>query len=217
MNENEAKAILSTLSPEVLAERQRIVDVAVREARSSGYCDTFNTLMRRIMPEMMVSIGGSRYVLDSEGRACGQDPDDRRNAWDWYAGNSQPDNGGPMYDANGYDAAGYDRDGFNRTGYDREGFDAQDRGTAYQRLSRRTRWVDEYGIEQTRNETVFVTGYGRNTQRDAEGNLRIGRGPTDEEAAAEAVAEAERAALLAARFNPTTFKPEVPAQVDVTA
>lgn len=215
MNEIEAKAILSALSPEVLAERQRVVDVAVREARASGYCDTFNTLMRRIMPEMMVTIEGSRFVLDSDGRTCGQDTNDRRNAWDWYAGRSQPD-AGPRYDANGYNAAGFDRDGFNRDGYDSDGFDAQDRGTAYQRLTRRTRWVDENGTEQMRSESVYVTGYGRTTHRDAEGNLRIGRGPTDEELAAEAVAETEYAAQLAARFNPTTFKPEVPAQVEAT-
>lgn len=208
MIETQAKAILAGLSPEARAERQRIVDAAVRAARDSQYCDTFNTIIARLMPEMVASIGGYRYALDSDGRCCAQRDSDQRSAWGYLMGENDS-HGAETYDAGGYSLeTGRDRDGFDRVGYDAEGFDANDRGRAYQRVQRRTRWTDEAGKEQTTAESVYLTGYGRYTMRDAEGNLRVGRPATEEELAADEAARAERARLLAGRFNPTTWQPE---------
>lgn len=214
MREDRAKEILAALSPEALAERQRIVDAAVREARDSSYCDTFNTIIRRLMPEMMVTIDGSHYAIDSDGRACAQPNSDTRNVWDWYNGVYDAESQ-DQFNEDGYSPNGYDRDGFDRHGYDVEGFDANDHGRAYARAQRRTRWIDDNGQQQTRAEQVYVTGYGRSTGRDAQGNLRVGRAATEEELAAAAVQAAEHAAKMAGRFNPTTWKPE-PATAPVT-
>lgn len=206
MNQADKIAVLSALSPEALAERQRIVDAAVRYARRSRYCETFNQLLRDLMPEMVVNIDGNYYALDSDGRACSQTEDsDRRQVWDWYHGTYS--NQADVFGEDGYNlATGFDRDGFSRVGYDADGFDVNDHGRAYQRVTRRTRWVDENGVEQSTVEQVYTTGYGRYSFRDAEGNLRVGRPATPEELAAEAATRAEWEAKNAGRFNPTTWK-----------
>lgn len=211
--EDEAKALLAALSPEALVERQRIVDAAVRAARESGYCDQFNRVMQSVMPEMLVNIEGVWLALDSDGCCCHSTQD----AWTYMGSQRLRAEYGP----DGYDRhSDRDRDGFNRLGYGRDGFDAEGRSSAYFRDERA---VDLDRIASVRKETdpdvdgsprtwrqegysdpymerVYLTGYGSTSYRDAEGNPRIGRGPTPEEAAAEAAPD-ER------RFNPTTWRP----------
>lgn len=209
MREERAKEVLAALSPEVLAERQRIVDAAVRAARGSGHCDTFNEMIGLVMPEMVTRVEGYNVALDSDGGSCRTR--EGQSIWAYYYG----DEALPGFDANGYNASGFDRDGFNRVGHDAEGFDANDIGRARSRVTRRTRWLDDAGNEQVTNERWWSTGYGEYSMRDADGNARVGRPATPEEAAAEeAAAEAIRA-KYGDRFNPTTWKP--PASENVTS
>lgn len=213
--ETEAKAILAALSPEALAERQRIVDLAVRAARESGYCDQFNRVIRQVMPEMLINIDGTWLALDSDGACCHSTQD----AWEYMGSRHHR----PEYGPDGYDIHDdRDRDGFNRVGYDRDGFDAEGRGTHYLRDNRpvpldrivsvRDEMNDttsgytpqtwrEQGYNDPYMERVYGTGYGQTSYRDADGNIRIGRPATPEEAAAEAGPDP-------VRFNPTTWQPE---------
>lgn len=89
-----------------------IVDRAVRDSREYGWCDAFEKIMDRVVPEMAVATAydrraygpGTTYV-DSDGIGC---------------------NG---YDVEGYDSAGFhfntgvDRDGYGRDGYNSDGYD----------------------------------------------------------------------------------------------
>lgn len=191
MDEQQAKAALAALSPEARAERQRIVDEAVRYAARNGYCGTFNEIIRALMPEMIVEIGGSQMALDSQGRACHTED---QTVWEYHKDQR------PAYSENGYDQNGRDRDGFDQYGYDSRQYDANGMGRAMSREYRTTRWVDENGFAGEESERWYATGYGQYSARDAEGNLRPGRPATPEEVAAESV-ELER-------FNPTTWSPE---------
>ena len=203
MEQSESIAILSALTPEVLAERQRIVDAAVRAARSSGYCETFNEMLDRVMPEMVVHVDGYPYAFNSDGVDCHGYTVERRMRQSETRRTFGPD---------GFDQNGFDRDGFNRQGYDAEGYDAEGRGRAYMR-DRRPYSYDRNGnngsgayvmytpeLGTYDRERLTITGYGQYTNLDRDGNLRVGRGPTPEEAEAEA-----RPPVL---FNPTTWTPE---------
>lgn len=206
MNKSQAKAILASLHPEVLRERQRIVDTAVRAARDSGHCDTFNTMLARVLPEFTVNLGSYTVAMDSEGRGCSTRGD---TVWAYYGVTSE----GETFDERGFSrTTGLDRDGFDQFGYDADGFDAQDRGRAYQRVQRRTRWINTDGTEDMATEQVYVTGYGRHSGRDADGNQRLARAATPEELADEADNSTP--------WNPTTWVPPVltldePALVEV--
>ena len=202
MDQTQAKAILSALSPEVLAERQRIVDAAVRAARDSGYCDQFNSMITLVLPEMTIDAGGYHFALNSEGRACNGTTLDRIIRE--YGG------GVKVFDpTTGYAQDGYDRDGFDALGYDREGFDADGVSKAF------TRERVAYAYDRDRGEYIrdtavhgvydheqmYRTGYGRSTHKDRDGNRRIGRPATPEEVAAESATSEP--------FNPTTWSPQV--------
>ena len=211
--ETEVKAILAALPPEALAERQRIIDAAVRAARETGYCDQFNRVVKLIMPEMLVNIEGTWLALDSDGACCHSSQD----AWEYMGSRRRR----PEYGPDGYDVHDdRDRDGFNRLGYDREGFDAEGRGSHYLRDNRpvpldRIAMVRdemnptegytpqtwrEQGYTDPYMERVYGSGYGSTSYRDAEGNIRVGRPATPEEEVAEAGPDP-------VRFNPTTWRP----------
>lgn len=203
MRETRAKEILSALPPEILKERQRIVDRAVREARGSGHCDTFNDMLARVFPEFIVSVDGYNVALDSDAGCCRSA--EGQTVWAYYLGEPNPAIVG--YNEEGYNAAGYDRDGFNGFGYDSEGFDANDMGRVRSRVSYRTRWTDPDGTQQSVSERRWSTGYGEYSMRDAAGNKRVGRPATPEEQAEEDRVKAEQAERYAGRFNPTTWDP----------
>ena len=202
MDQTQAKAILSALSPEVLAERQRIVDAAVRAARDSGYCDQFNSMIALVMPEMTIEAGSYHFALNSEGRSCNGNTLNRI---------IREYGGGPkVYDPEtGYAPDGFDRDGFDVLGYDREGYDANGVTKAYMRERMEfaydrdaglyIRETDVHGVYD--REQMTLTGYGRSTHMDRDGNRRVGRAATPEEVAAES-ANVEP-------FNPTTWQPQV--------
>lgn len=197
MNTTQSKAILAALSDEVRAERQRVVDLAVRAARRSGYCEQFNVMIAELYPELTIEVGGYTVAVDTDGRPCASRHED---AWTYYGARDSR----PSYGEDGYDRNGFDRDGFNRVGYDADGFDANDQGRSRSRTMRRTRWTDENGQEQAFAERVYSTGYGETTHRDAAGNLRPARPATAEEAIAEATEQE--------RYNPTTWAPTVAPQ-----
>jgi hypothetical protein len=206
MDIQRSRAVLESLSAEVLAERQRIVDQAVRAARDTGYCEEFNRMLEHVLPEFVIETpDGYSYSYDSEGVDCRGYRVERRMRYP----------SSPHYGDDGYDSeTGLDRDGFNRSGYDVDGFDARGWGRAY--LKER-RWYKYTRDEETGNrlyvpceendperydrERVYLTGYGSATNRDADGNYRPGRPPTSEELAAEAAQEPA--------FNPTTWKPSL--------
>ena len=90
----------------VLAERQRIVDAAVRYARLSGLCSEFERALSALMPEMADPTLGT--WTDSDGVTC------RGEEW-------RDEDG---FNRAGLDRDGYDRDGFHpQTGRNRDGFD----------------------------------------------------------------------------------------------
>ncbi len=209
MTVEEQKAILSALSPEVLAERQRIVDVAVRAARNSGHCDTFNAMLSQVMPEMCVEIGGYPYAFNTDGHACnGHDAG--------YIARHYGDRsiGGP-YGPDGYNLDGWDRDGFNRTGYSRDGYDAEgwsasrDRDgyhrTGYKAYETYVPWsregyedmdLDGYNGPWFDDVDTEVWNAGRYVYLNRDGQSRIGReaNETDDD--------------NPTAFNPTTWQPE---------
>lgn len=202
MNQTQAKAILSALSPEVLAERQRIVDVAVRAARDSGYCDQFNAMLYLVMPEMTIEAGGYHFALSSDGHGCNGNT---------LARIIRDYGGGPkVYDpTTGYAPDGYDRDGFDVLGYDRDGYDADgvSKATTRERVAfaydrnagEYMRATDVHGVYD--REQMYRTGYGRSTQMDRDGNRRVGRAATPQEVAEESA--------IVEPFNPTTWAPQV--------
>src|SRR5689334_8380496 len=200
MDVQSSREVLASLSPEVLAERQRIVDQAVRAARSTGYCEEFNRMLEHVLPEFVIETpDGYAYSYDNEGVDCRGYRVERRMRYP----------SAPNFGDDGYDVeTGFDRDGFNRTGYDSEGFDARGQGRAYLRTRRWYKYArdgegraylpcDDTDPERYDQERVFITGYGSATNRDADGNLRQGRPATSEELAAETVREPA--------FNPTTW------------
>lgn len=196
MDVKEAKDILSQLTPEVRAERQRIVDAAVREARRAGYCETFDSIMSRVFPEMCIEINGYTVALDSEGRCCSSG---NQTVWEYL--NEEGDES-EIFGEDGYNRYGIDRDGFDRFGYN-DGFDADGFSRSRSHDTRVTTWVDEDGTARSETERWYRTGYGYGTARDAAGNLRPGRPATPEEQAAAAM----KAAAATERFNPTTWSP----------
>jgi hypothetical protein len=112
----------------VLAAQMRIIDVAVRNARTAGWCEEFERIMGQLFPEGPPD--GSREFVDSDGLSCrGYDRDgyDRngldRGGWnrDGYDRRGYDRDG---YDRDGWDHTGYNRDGYNRDGYDVDGFNA---------------------------------------------------------------------------------------------
>ena len=205
-SERESKQLLSALTPETLAERQRIVDAAVRAARNNSYCETFNEMISRVMPEMVIWVNGYPYAFDTDGRDCrGYSIEDR----------VQEDR--DTYGDDGYGVnSGRDRDGFDRWGYDADGYDAQGFGRAYSRD--RLYWKYEHGEDaEGRSTTTYArcdvtdpdrydrermynTGYGTSTYLDKDGNKRPARPATPEEEATERADTPEP-------FNPTTWKP----------
>jgi hypothetical protein len=205
MDVQSSREVLASLSPEVLAERQRIVDQAVRAARDTGYCEEFNRMLEHVLPEFVIeSPDGYTFAFDSDGVDCRGYRVEQRMRYP----------SARHYGDDGYDVeTGYDRDGFSRTGYDSDGYDARGQGRAYLRARRWYKCTrDAEGIrvylpcddtdpERYDQERVFITGYGSATNRDADGNLRPGRPATSEELAAEATQEPV--------FNPTTWKPLV--------
>lgn len=202
MDAQQSQAILAALSPEILAERQRIVDAAVRAARNSGHCDTFNSMLATVLPEMTVTIGRRAYAFNTEGTSCSG-----YSLADYHRDNGR--NGRRVFDAaTGYDQRGFDRDGFNIHGYDADGYDAEGRSSAYLRervpyaydseVGRYIRDISRFG--EYDRERVYLTGYGQQTGMDVRGNLRVGRPATEAEAEAEAVPAPDE-------YNPTTWKP----------
>lgn len=82
----------------VAAERARVIDLAVRQARSTGACQEFERVMRVVFPGIT-----DQEMIDS----------DRRDKHGYLDG----------YDREGYNYDGFDRDGYGREGYDRQGHD----------------------------------------------------------------------------------------------
>ena len=119
-----------------------IVDRAVRDSRENGWCDSFESIMDRVAPELAVATvydrrtygPGSTYV-DSDGFSC--------NGYDVEGYNAQG-----LHFSTGRDRDGFDRRGFNELGLDREGRneygeDANDPSTVY-----RFRWQSASGTER---------------------------------------------------------------------
>src|SRR5262245_17511803 len=195
MNQQEAKAILSALSPEARAERQRIVDEAVRFAMSSDYCDTFNHLIAQIMPEMVIEDnGGYFHAFNSDGEDCRGRHVDRINSGQI----------GPIITPDGYDANGYDRDGRDRRGLDRSARDEDGFTASYDRdgylrngfsyNETRRAWADDY---PDFDWASYGLGRTRYVYLNRDGNSRLGRPESPEDQAPEAP------------FNPTTWSPSL--------
>jgi hypothetical protein len=193
MKQNDAKAILAALTPEARAERQRIVDAAVRYAARSDYCDTFNSLIAEILPEMAVEdANGYFHAFNSDGEDCRGRHVSR--ILDGF--------GGPIITPDGYDAQGYDRDGRDRRGMDRNGRDEDGFTVSYDRdgymrngfsyNETRRAWPEDYPDFDWSEAGLTRVRY---VYLDRDGNIRLGRPESPEDAVAEPP------------FNPTTWQP----------
>lgn len=106
---------------EIVRFQAWLEDKAVRAARSHGYCDETDRILRQIFGKSMEeraleAMDKSTYSArfrDSEGVAC----DGQR----WHDDEGYDRHG---YNSDGYDRGGYDRDGRDRYGFDRDGRDA---------------------------------------------------------------------------------------------
>ena len=176
---------LNALAPEVLADRQRLVNAAVRYARNNGLCTEFERALRVLMPEMGTADQyGEMAWFDTDGVSC------RGTA---------PQGALPQYNSNGWDGDGFDRDGYSRYGCNRDGltryqvehandepayrFDAR----GYDENGRDARGYDRDGLDP---DGYNSNGYYRNG-----GDRRQGRPATAE----------ELVAVPDAPFNPTTY------------
>jgi hypothetical protein len=177
---------LDALPAEVLTDRQRLVDAAVRYAREHGLCGEFERALRVLMPEMSTTDQyGDVAWYDTDGVSCR---------------GYQPEGAVPVFNEAGYDREGWDRDGFNRYGINRDG------KTRYQVEHANDEPVFRFGADgfdeggrdfQGYNRDGFDpdgfdrSGYSRNT-----GTRRRGREATVEELS-----------TVPEVFNPTTYKP----------
>lgn len=90
-----------TVAAAVLAAQMTIIDAAVRQSRSQGWCERFEEIMGQLFPDGPPD--GSKEFVDSDGWSC-------RNI----------DRDG--FNRDGYDREGFNRDGFNGSGWGRDGF-----------------------------------------------------------------------------------------------
>lgn len=159
-----------------------IVDRAVRVARDGNYCDAFEDIMGRAVPELAVSTeydrrtggAGSTWV-DSDGVSCsGHDREGYKNGFHWNTGT---DREGYLSDGfhaeTGLDRDGFDRNGdnpadpstryrFDRWGMDVDGFNSSGGRAYYQSHSYLTR----ANLRKARDEHEFV--YDRDGRRNPE-------------------------------------------------
>jgi hypothetical protein len=84
-------------------QKLKIIDAAVREARSNSWCSEFERVLQRIFPEGSDQPRGEWF--DSDGWTC--------RGYDLEG-----------FDRNGWTQDGYNRDGYTRDGYDRDGYNA---------------------------------------------------------------------------------------------
>jgi len=152
-----------------LAERKRIVDLAVRKARRSGYCGVFDEMARDMFPDMVAE--GNR-VEDSDGRTCSED--------EWRDADG--------FDRNGINAAGFNRDGWDKDGFnaagvnadgvDRDGFTADDPARFIRNLFGRTHEeeAERHGPYEYARDGYDVNGYNRSGyDRSGQYNSRYSR------------------------------------------
>lgn len=90
----------------VAAERARIIDEAVREARRRGYCNEFNRIMGVVFPDDADEHG---HYRDSDGIDC--------DGEEW-----RDDDG---FNRAGFNRQGFGRDGFNASGLNEQGFNRE--------------------------------------------------------------------------------------------
>lgn len=102
-----------------VAVAMKIIDQAIRSARTNGWCGEFDNLMRQTFPDGPPD--GSREFVDSDGWSCrGYDRDGFNR--DGFNAEGRDREG---RDPHGYDTDGYDRDGYTRHGYDRDGWNRE--------------------------------------------------------------------------------------------
>jgi len=150
----------------VLAAQMKIVDVAVRNARSNSWCEEFERIMGQIFPDGPPD--GAAQFVDSDGWSCrGLDRDGyNRDGLDRNGYNRDG------YNQEGFNQDGYDRQGFNRRGWNREGRnrDGRDRNDPAIRA--------QYGYDYYGNDRE---GYNRNGNdpwgRSREENAELGLDP----------------------------------------
>jgi hypothetical protein len=177
---------LDSLPADVLADRQRLVNAAVRYAREYGLCQEFERALRVLMPEMSTTDQyGDTAWFDTDGMSCRG-----------YV----PQGAQAQYNENGYDYDGYDRDGFNRYGTDHDGLTRYEIEHANDEPVFRfdADGFDESGRDRHgyNKDGYDPDGWNSSGYHRDGGSRRKGRDATAEELAA--VVEA---------FNPTTYKP----------
>lgn len=126
----------------ILVERQRVIDIAARKARGSGWCEEFERIMEIVYPTQ-------KPWLASDGLDCrGYD----REGYKPDGFNRQG------LDREGYDKSGYNVDGRDREGYDTVGFNAD--GVGRDGL---TMFSPEYLAEfKYTRDGYDIQGYSRN-------------------------------------------------------
>lgn len=178
-------SILDGKDPVALEALQGVVDLAVRAARASGYCDQFEETMSRVLPEFAVTDRNGRLQwFDSRGMNCR-----RQSLADLVSR--------PGYDENGYDADGYDRDGYSTNGMNAAGdwrYGATPDSFTFNTKGVDAEGRDYRGFDRAGRDKDGINRYGE----DAYGASRIGRPATPEEAALEAA--------TVEVTNPTTYK-----------
>lgn len=107
-----------------------IVDRAVRDSRENGWCDAFEKIMDRVVPEMAVATAYDRRThgpgttfVDSDGIGC--------NGYDVEGYDSTGFHFNTGVDRDGYGRDGFNADGLNRSGTNRYGEDPNDPSTVY--------------------------------------------------------------------------------------